>query len=210
MTTFSTFFEEVERLNQDVLQMGKLVSRLMNSSINCLIYGDKYTARKLIKKDKAIDQYDEEINARVFQLITIQPPLPEELKNLSAIIRIIRELERIGDNAVNISEITQSISLSKEKEIVEVIQNMQEIIDKMLIDSLISIKDKSVEVAKSVERQDDKIDQMFLELQEVIINKMKNSKEIESLVPWLLVNRFLERSADHIVNITRKVRSNLC
>ena len=123
-------------------------------------------------------------------------------------IRISREYERIGDNAVNIADLRKYTNIKVGSDVYQRIEAMCKLTSDMLEGSIDVLKSKDKKQAPIIVVKDDEIDQYFHENQQMIIREMSKDKaSIESLANLLLVNRYLERSGDHIVNVMRQVES---
>ena len=123
-------------------------------------------------------------------------------------IRISREYERIGDNAVNIADLSEYTTIDVQSDVFQRIDEMSKLTSTMLEASIDVLKTKDQEQAPLIVESDDDIDQYFSDNQQYIIQEMsEEKKDMESLANLLLVNRYLERSGDHIVNVMRQVES---
>jgi phosphate transport system protein len=210
MYGIKTFTNSIDDIQEQILEMGKMVQNELSIAVELLVYPENKQTNQVQQIDQQVDQYDNDIHSAVLQLITIHPPLPEELKALTTMMRISRELERIGDQAVNIAEISQSRVLQSKTESLSMLDQMKELVISMLEESMTVFAEKNLEQAKVVAQKDDEVNRCFLDVQKLIVQEMQaDPDQIEVLSQLILVNRYLERSADHVVNITRKVKSTI-
>lgn len=202
---FMTFTSEIQEIEEKLLMMGEWVQQEYQQAVTSIFSTSGKFTEIIYELDKKVDQHDAETERSVLQLIMMQPPLPRELEALTATLRISRELERVGDYAVNIMEIGEKVSSRTvfQEEIIE----MSSFVEKMLTDCMVSLKNKNVEQAAKIEKLDDTIDQLYEQLQRKLITEMKrNPSQAEQLANLHLMNRYIERSADHVVNISRLVK----
>lgn len=188
--------------------MALIVKKETYLSVKALNPNSKEKGDEVIQLDQIADDYDDKIQSSILQLIMIQPPLPDELQKLTAMIRISREYERIGDNAVNIADLSQDTNINEKSNVYQRIAVMCEHNSSMLEDSIDVLRTKDNKQAQIIEEKDDQIDEFFYDNQKFIIKQMKSEKSVDmkTLANLLLVNRYLERSGDHVVNVMRQVR----
>lgn len=204
------FNNAIDEIQEQVIEMGNLVNKALKKSIKLFLSGEHKDDKEISKIDLKIDKMDDTIHSSVLQLITIQTPLPEELRALTTMLRVSRELERIGDHAVNISESSEQVKASFQTRTMDLFKENIDLVLSMLQKSIEIFKEKDHEQTDLIEKKEIKVDQYYREIKQMIINEMgSHPEQIESLAQLFLVNRFLERSADHIVNISRQVKSSI-
>src|SRR5690625_584361 len=204
------FNNAIDEIQEQVIEMGGLVNKALNKSVKVFLDGEKEHGKEISKIDLKIDKMDGTIHSSVLQLMTIQTPLPEELRALTTMLRVSRELERIGDHAVNIVESCEQIETNFQKKTLEPFKENIELVLSMLQKSIEIFKEKDYEQTNIIEKKEINVDRYYREIKQMIINEMESHPElIESLAQLFLVNRFLERSADHVVNISRQVKSRI-
>lgn len=196
-----TFTSSIDKIFKKMVEMGKFVCQEWS-----LAFASESVKVGVYDLDKKVDEYDADIHYRVSQLIMLQPPLPKELKSLSTMMRISRELERAGDYAVNIVDLHVHHELGLESVAVYQLNQMGNRVLKMLDDCLIALEGNDRSRAAQIITQEQEVDRLFVELQEVIIREMQENRElIEKLAYYFLINRFIERGADHISNVARLI-----
>lgn len=201
-----TFTDAMDAIQRKIIQMAEIAGKEIVISVESLVQQNNEKMEEVLNMDKQVDEYDENIHSSVLQLIIIQPPLPQELKALATMMRVSREYERIGDYAVNIADTSQYLEIKEDTDKYKMIYDMGRLTESMLKESIEVLKNKSIKDAKSVEVKDDEVDNYFHRLRKRLVIEMKqDSENIESLSNLLLVSRYLERSADHVVNVTRQV-----
>ena len=188
------------------MQMAGLAERAISNAIEALVKRDSSLAEKTIAQDEKINHLEIEIDELCLELLALHQPLAADLRFIASAMRINTELERIGDQAVNIAE--RAISLNQEPQLKPYIDipEMAEITQNMLRDVLNAFVNGDALLARSVCERDDRVDglnnQVFREL---LTYMMADSKTITRAVHLLIVSRCLERIADHATNIAEGV-----
>ena len=188
------------------MQMAGLAERAISNAIEALVKRDSSLAEKTIAQDEKINQLEIVIDDLCLKLLALHQPLAADLRFITSAMRINTELERIGDQAVNIAE--RVISLNQEPQLKPYIDipEMAEITQNMLRDVLNAFVNRDASLARSVCERDDRVDglnnQVFREL---LTYMMADSKTITRAVHLLIVSRCLERIADHATNIAEGV-----
>ncbi|WP_102400602.1 phosphate signaling complex protein PhoU [Haloimpatiens massiliensis] len=196
------FKAKLEELHRDLLRMGSVAEKQISLSIEGLIKQEDTLAKKIIKDDDIVDNMQKEIEDKCIKLIAMQQPLASDLRYIFTTSKIVTDLERIADHAVDIAKIT--IILKNEVYIKELIDipRMAEIVQDMLIDALNAYIDKDVDKAYFVCRLDDKVDAIYKQVfSELLIIMMKDINTINQATQFLFICKYLERIADHITNI---------
>ena len=188
------------------MQMAGLAERAISNAIEALVKRDSHLAEKTIAQDEKINQLEIVIDELCLRLLALHQPLAADLRFITSAMRINTELERIGDQAVNIAE--RVISLNQEPQLKPYIDipEMAEITQNMLRDVLNAFVNGDAALARSVCERDDRVDglnnQVFREL---LTYMMADSKTITRAVHLLILSRCLERIADHATNIAEGV-----
>lgn len=202
MTGRLTFDQELKDLHDTLIKMGKVVENAIDESILALKNKDIEVAKRIIEGDNVVDELEKEIEHKCLLLILRQQPVAGDLRKISTALKIITDMERIGDHAADIAELTIDIAdgnvYGSTKEIVP----MTEVAISMVRDAIIAFIRDDLELARDVRTRDDVVDNLFrqykLELAEVI----RSGKDTgEHALNYLMIAKYLERIADHAVNI---------
>lgn len=200
------FFQKIEDLKHDILRMGAMVERIINDSVSALKNQDVEASKKIYTDDDKIDIIEHEIENKCVSLLALQQPLAKDLRTITTALKIITDLERMGDHAVNIAKIT--IEIGKEPFIKPLIDipKMAEITQEMVKLSLDAFVKEDINLAKKVAEMDEEVDRLY----EVIIKELlniiaKDSNNINQAAKLMFVGRFLERIADHTTNICERI-----
>jgi phosphate transport system protein len=200
------FQQELNKLKGNLLQMAGLAERAISNVVEALVKRDTPLAEKTIAEDEKINQMEIRIDEMCLKLLALHQPMAADLRFITSAMRINTELERIGDQAVNIAE--RVISLNQEPQLKPYmdIPRMAEITQSMVRDVLDAFVNGDAQLARSVCERDDQVDglndQVFREL---LTYMMADSKTITRAVHLIIVSRCLERIADHATNIAEGV-----
>ena len=210
MTARTTFDLELEQLNLELIKMGTLIEEAIENSITAFKTQDVNLAERVIENDCDVDDIEKEIEARCLKLILRQQPVAKDLRIISTAQKIITDMERIGDNAEDIARISIGIRGEHVFEMVRHIPQMAEITVKMVHDSVKAFVDRDIELARTVIATDDEVDDLFCNAKADIAQILKEDKdEYNNTVDFLLIAKYLERIADHAVNICEWVEFSL-
>ncbi len=193
------------RVQQDVMRMGTLVEKSFRLSHQCLFEGYLEAATEIVDLDKQIDQYYRQIELDCATLMTLQAPVAKDLRLLSAMMQLIRDLERIGDYAQDLTEMAVKILKYPPHECLPEIEEMSEHAQLMLATSLVALADLDAATGVSVKELDDVVDDAYERLYKVLAYQKDVPGVIEPILLLGLIIRHLERMADHATNIGQRV-----
>ncbi|MCT4687954.1 phosphate signaling complex protein PhoU [Vallitalea sp.] len=196
------FEKKINELHYDLIKMGTLIEQSLDDAITALKKQDVTLAKKVISKDDEIDYMELRIEKECLLLIATQQPIAADLRDIASVLKIITDLERIGDHCTDISEYT--IKLADENYIKPLIHipQMAEEVKKMIKDTIDSCINKDLELAKSVCKRDDIIDGYFDKIvNELMFLMSDNSSVVKQCTDFLFIVKYLERMGDHATNI---------
>lgn len=196
------FEEKLEQLHQDLIKMEAIVERSLDDTIKALKKQDTKLAEEVIARDDDIDQMELMIEKECLLLIARQQPMAADLRDIAAVLKIITDLERIGDHCQDISEYTLKLAHEKYVKPLVHIPEMAEEVKKMIKDTIDSCVNKDVALAKDVCSRDDRIDDYFDTIVEELMTLMaSNSEVVKQCTDFLFIVKYLERMGDHATNI---------
>lgn len=201
------FQQELENLQLEMLNMGSMVEKALASAVHSLKTQDLREAQSVLDKDDEIDALEERLEEACFQLIMLQQPLAGDLRTIGATLKTLTDLERLGDYANNISEVTLRIGT---KPLIKPLVDIPKMADKaqaMVRRALDAFVGRDTEAARRVCLDDDEVDQMYTELfdeLEGLVSRGDNSERVNQAIHLLFVARYLERVADHATNIAER------
>lgn len=200
--TRNSFDLKLQQLHEDLMAMGEVVAKQIEDSIDALKKQDEILAEKVIQKDDVIDDFEEDIEDKCIKLMATEQPLASDLRRIFITTKIITDLERMGDHAVDIAKISKKlIGETYIKELID-IPNMAKIVEKMIKDSLEVYITTDINRAHEVSKMDDQVDKLFKSIFDELLVIMRNDQTtINQASQFLFVCKFLERMADHATNI---------
>ena len=197
---------ELEKLKEQVLKMGGFVESAIQKSIKALVERDRELALSVIKGDAIVNSFDVEIEEECIRFLALWQPTGSNLRFITTAIKIITDLERMGDLAVDICE--RTIELLDEPQLKPYIDipRMAEASQKMLKDSLDAFVEKNAELAMKVCEADDFVDSLNHQIfNELLVYMLQDPKNISRAVRLTYITKYLERIGDHATNIAEMV-----
>ncbi|MDF2503198.1 phosphate signaling complex protein PhoU [Clostridium sp.] len=192
----------LEEMHTDLLRMGSMVEKQIFQCIESLVNHDIQLAQNVIDNDDIIDDMQKEIENKAIKLIAMQQPLAVDLRNIFTATKIVTDLERIADHAVDIAKITKRLNTDKYIKPLIDIPKMANIVKEMLKVSLDAYIKGDIDCAYDICKKDDEIDAIYKQIfSEFLLMMMENPKTINQITQFLFVCKYLERIADHTTNI---------
>ena len=199
------FDEQLFELNRELIEMGSMCEEVIASVAKALSTGDMVLARKVKESGASIDQMERDIEGRCMKLLLHQQPVARDLRQISAALKMITDMERIGDQAEDIAEIVIFLN-GHTMEGVETIEDMARETIKMVTESVDAFVKKDVALAESVLAHDDVVDDYFEKMKCDIINLIaENPADGEFALDLLMISKYFERIGDHATNIAEWV-----
>ncbi|MDJ0589041.1 MAG: phosphate signaling complex protein PhoU [Pleurocapsa sp. MO_226.B13] len=195
----------LRRVQQDVLRMGTLVEQSFRLSHRALFERDIDAVRKIGDIEKHIDLYYRQIESECATLMTLQAPVAQDLRLLSALMQLVRDLERIGDYAEDLAEMAAKLIVYPPHETLGDIAQMSEHAQLMLATSLVALADLDPSAGARVKELDDIVDDAYDRLYQLLAFQRDVPGVIEPMLLLGLIIRHLERMADHATNIGQRV-----
>ena len=195
------FDEQLFELNREIIEMGAMCEEAITSAVIALTTGDMELAAKVKNSGSMIDQMERDIEGRCMKLLLHQQPVASDLRLISAALKIVTDMERIGDQAEDISEIVTFLK-GRTTQGMEMIEKMAYETIKMVTSSVDAFVKRDVELAKKVIAQDDVVDDFFSKVKCGIISLItENPADGEFALDLLMISKYFERIGDHAVNI---------
>lgn len=196
--------EDLEKLNANILKMGKMIEIAIESTVITLMGRDVQAAATVSENDEAIDKMEREIEALCMKLLLQQQPVATDLRVITAALKMVTDMERIGDHAADIAELVLQIPDCKYNKMDTITEISTQII-KMIHDSVDSFIQRNYDKAQIVIAQDDIVDNLYHEIKSDLIQKIKKTDDGEQILDYLLIARYFERIGDHATNIAKWV-----
>ena len=200
------FHEELEALKQTLLAMGGLVEDQIRHVMQALVDRDDALATEVIERDRQVNAYDVEVDEQCVELLALHQPAAGDLRFITTAMKIVTDLERIGDQAVNIGQ--RVIELNREPQLKPYIDlpRMAARAQAMVKESLDAFVARDTALARQVRAEDDEVDALKEQIfRELLTFMMEDPRSIPRAIRLILISRCMERVADHATNIAEMV-----
>ena len=200
------FDEQLDQLNKEIINMGSLIEQAIGMAVEALIKQDVDKAKKAMEFDEEVDHQEKVIETLCLKLLLQQQPVAKDLRIISAALKMITDMERIGDHASDISDLAIQLSGLPHIEQLTHIEQMAKETMGMLIQGLEAYVERNYEKAEEVIAHDDIIDDLFAKVKQELIDIIqKNSDCAGQAADLLMVAKYFERIGDHATNIAEWV-----
>lgn len=200
------FMGEIQGLEHDLLEMGSRAEAMVGLAVESLIRLNTDEAREVLKRDDDIDERDLAIENRCLRLLALQQPMASDLRTIGTAMKMITDIERIGDLAVDIARITLKIQQEFGETSVIDIPRIANVARNMIRLSLEAFVKRDLEIVDQVIKMDDEVDSLYRELRGQLHTNMRGNPDMVVSDSWLLLAiHHVERIADHSVNIAERV-----
>ena len=203
------FTQQMEKLHVELIEMGALCEQAISRAYQVLMEEDPQAAQDLRKKDAAIDEKEREIESRCLKLLLQQQPVASDLRQVSAALKMITDMEIIGDQASDIAEIVQTTHLKAPGENIR-LKDMAQITQRMVSKSVDAYVKQDLGIARQVIREDDLVDHLFEEVKNELVFALKDGTSSgEQSLDYLMIAKYYERIGDHATNIAEWVEFSI-
>ena len=200
------FDKQLECLNNELISMGTLIEKAIEMAVDALINQDVEKAKIAMSFDDEVDKKEGDIEALCLKLILQQQPVASDLRTISSALKMITDMERIADHAVDISELTIEMAGLPYIKRLNHIKEMAKETTLMLISSIDAYVNKDLEKAQIVINSDDIVDELFLKVKSEIIDLIHENKENgKQATDLIMVAKYFDRIGDHATNIAEWV-----
>ena len=200
----NVFHEQLDQLNVELIKMGAMCEEAISAATKAYLDGDKELGQRAVQLEQDIDHKERDIESQCMNLLLRQQPVASDLRVVSAAMRMISDMERIGDQAADIAEIARDMKRSAVIREVPM-EKMAAAAVKMVTDSVDSFVRGDLDLAHSVIVQDDGVDQMFLDVRSKLIVLIAQGKDGELCLDLMMIAKYFERIGDHACNIAQWV-----
>jgi len=206
MSARRRFDEELDLLHHDLVEMGLMIEKAIKAAFSAIESDDEEGAKDIIESDKAINEMERRIEARCLKLILRQQPVATDLRLISTAMKMITDMERIGDHAADIASICLDDEKDKNQEPFRIVDkkilNMADIDLEMVASSISAFINDNLELAKTTIDTDKEVNELFYEVRDDIIKGLKADEISPGLaMDTLMLIKYLERIGDHATNI---------
>ena len=194
--------KELKGIVDNLVLMCRHIEVAIEKCVKALVERDYDLAKEVFAEDKVIDKMERDIEQSCLKILMMEHPVASDFREISAVLKMITDLERIGDQARDIAEITTQFGDEEYIKKVVHIPQMAVIVIQMVKDGVQAYINRDVELARSLDRTDDKVDELFnVVMSDLIALVKKNPENAEQAAMFIMINKYLERIGDHAVNI---------
>ena len=203
------FDEQLEQLNEEMINMGNMIEASIGDAVKALMKQDEELAKKTMAGDEKIDRTERKIEDLCLRLLLQQQPVARDLRVISAALKLISDLERIGDQAADISDLTPYIVNSSIASKVQIHDMAKATID-MVTKSIDAFVKNDLELAEKVIESDDIVDDLFNKIREELIQEIQGkNNDPRAAIDILMAAKYFERIGDHAVNVAEWVQYSI-
>ena len=198
------FDEQLEQLNVELIKTGALCEDAISTVAKALLENDMELAKKVKPIELEIDQKEREIESLCMRLLLQQQPVARDLRTISAAMKMVTDLQRIGDQCANIAEISLLLKEQKQTRTLADIRTMSQKAGVMVKRSIFAYVNRDTEAAQAVIALDDEVDALFRTIKGELVELIAgNRDEADQAIDLIIIAKYLERIADHAVNIAQ-------
>lgn len=202
MTTRTLFNQELEELNKELDKMSEMVAQAIEHTFEALTDNNRVLAKQIIENDSIVDDMERSIESRCLSLVLRQQPVARDLRHISTALKVVTDLERIGDHAADIAELTLVLNSEGSCAALKHLPPMVESVKAMVRDAISAFIDRDVDAAQEIMVRDDIIDAYFDKVKSEVVSLLKSdSHKSDSAIDLLMIAKYLERIGDHAVNV---------
>ncbi|MCL2598431.1 MAG: phosphate signaling complex protein PhoU [Firmicutes bacterium] len=202
----SKFQQELESLNKELVDMCAVVEKAINDSVKALITQDKSLCNEVIVSDKQINRLTAKVESKAHRILLTQQPVASDLRTISTAMKIVNDLERIGDQASDISGIVIHLCEEEYQETLKILPKMGDLAIQMVHECVESFVEGNLETAQKVIQTDDEMDKLFAALRDESIDFIKTKKDYANQgIYFMMIGKYFEKIGDHAENIAQWV-----
>ena len=202
------FDRQLEELHVELFEMGSMCEDVIRKTSKLLQSGDAKVAKEIRKEDSNIDEQERLVESLCLKLLLQQQPVAKDLRKVSAALKMITDMERIGDQASDIAEIIETTDFSVPTNDVK-LAKMAETTIAMVTESIDAYVKQDLELVREVIARDDEVDDLFLEVRQEIADDMVEAGDPMSSLDLLMIAKYFERIGDHATNIAEWVEFSI-
>ncbi len=200
------FQRELEALSQELVSMGALIERAIDDSVKALVTQDSELCRQVISRDKEINSMTAAVESKALKILLMQQPVASDLRLISTALKMVTDMERIGDQAGDICEIVLYLCAEDYEPTLDILPQMGEIAKQMVHECIDSFVKLDTEKAQKVIETDDSMDKLFVKLKDKMVKLIKEKPQYaDQAIYFMMVGKYFEKIGDHAENIAEWV-----
>lgn len=201
-----TFEEQLVELQQDILKMGSVVEDMIRLSMHSLANRDVEEAQRAKDMDDQVDDLNLKVEETCLHLLALQQPMARDLRTIAAALKIITDVERMGDYTVDIAKMSIRLAHSAQSPSAPKLHRMSEVVIRMIRETLQAFVSRDLNLIESMIAGDDEVDRINREIHAEVLEQIQETPaDAEVCIGVILMSRFLERIADHCTNVGERV-----
>jgi phosphate transport system protein len=202
MTARLSFEHELQLLRDNLNEMGHLIEVAIEKTLEAFETQNEELAREIIQGDRNVNDIEKTIESRCLSLILKQQPVARDLRIVTTALKVVTDMERIGDHAADIAELILREKREPIYNLVKHIPEMGRVAKEMVLDAVTAFTSLNIEDAKEIMKRDDIVDNLFGKVKEEVASLLRSSGEqVDQCVDILMIAKYFERIGDHAVNI---------
>ncbi len=206
MTYRTQFEKELEELKLTLIKMGDIVIKNIHEALKAFLDMNTELADDIIKKDKEVNEYEYNIERECMRIILREQPVARDLRLITSVLKMITDLERIGDHAADISKLTVFMEKTNKPFSVKQIGKMVDVSEEMIKMALESFVNQDQDIALAVIEKDDIVDDLFSSIRSLVAEAIRNNEiDADYALYLMMAAKYLERIGDHAVNLAEWV-----
>lgn len=206
MTVRTEFESELEKLHLSLIRMGGLIEEAIDNSITAFEKRDDEMAHQVIEHDKQVDDLERIVESQCLRLLLRQQPVAKDLRSISTALKIVTDMERIGDHAVGIADLSLRFGQASTLQPVEQVPMMARMASAMVKDAVNAFVHSDMKLCNDVIARDDEVDHLFHTVQrEITAILVHNEAQADQAIDLLMIAKYIERIADHAENVAEWV-----
>ena len=199
-----TFDAELQELNYEMIDMAAAAEDAIDVVVESLAAGDEEAAKSAMEMTRHMDEMERDIENRCLRLLLQQQPVARDLRTISAALKMVTDLQRIGDQCANIAEISLLLKGQQQTRTLADIRTMSQKAGVMVKRSIFAYVNRDLDAANTVVALDDEIDQLFRTIKSELVERIvENREQAHQAIDLIIIAKYLERIADHAVNIAQ-------
>lgn len=202
MSIRANYEKELKRVFEDLVVMCRHIEIAIEKCVVALTQRNFEIAKEVFEEEQRVDNLERKIEKACLDILLMEHPVARDFREVSAALKMITDLERIGDQARDIAEITMQFGEQEYIKKLEHIPQMAEIVIQMVKDGVHAYINRDIELSRSLDKTDDKVDELFnTVMKDLIVLIKKNPDNAEQAIMLMMITKYLERIGDHAVNI---------
>lgn len=202
MTARLSFEHELQLLKENLVEMGRLIEAAIEKTLVAFETQNEVLANEIIQEDRNVNDIEKTIEARCLSLILKQQPVARDLRIVTTALKVVTDMERIGDHAADIAELIIREKREHVYSLVKHIPEMGKVAKEMVHDAVAAFTAVNVEEAREIMKRDDVVDDLFDKVKEEVASLLRSTSEhVDQCVDILMIAKYFERIGDHAVNI---------